>query len=233
MKSDIFQKLLENRENAVPTLLITDLESGKQTLWTEDAIDGDLQLSPDIWEQCENVLRRGRSTLVTDGDRKIFLQVHNPRKKLFIIGAVHIAQALAPLAQAAHYDVIMIDPRSAWGSAERFPDITIDDRWPDEALKAYGLNRRSAVVTLTHDPKLDDPALEYALNSGVFYIGALGSKKTHAARVERLKQAGFSDDEIGRIKAPVGLDIGAMSPAEIAISILAEMTLELRGAKGR
>lgn len=161
-----------------------------------------------------------------EGDE--FVAIHNPPLRLIVVGAVHIAQPLVIMARLAGYDPVLIDPREAFGSAERFPGEKISHDWPDEALAAAGLDARTAVVTLTHDPKLDDPAIATALGSRVFYLGCLGSKRTHEKRITRLKTAGFGDDGIARIHAPVGLDIGAATPAEIAISILAEMTERLR-----
>lgn len=161
-------------------------------------------------------------------DEDVFVAIHNPPLKLIVVGAVHIAQALVPMARIAGYDPVIIDPRGAFGSEARFPDETLIADWPDEAMKATGLHSRTAVVLLTHDPKLDDPALHIALRSDCFYIGALGSKRTHAARVSRLQEAGFSDAGIARIHGPVGLDIGASGPPEIAVSVLAEMTRVLR-----
>ncbi|WP_172677014.1 XdhC family protein, partial [Aestuariivita boseongensis] len=148
---------------------------------------------------------------------------------LIIVGAVHIAQALVPIARVAGYDPVLIDPREVFGTSDRFPGETILLDWPDEAVASLGLDARTALVLLTHDPKLDDPALEAALGADVFYIGALGSTRTHAKRVERLTAAGFTADQIARIHGPIGLDIGAAGPAEIAVSILAEMTAVLRG----
>ena len=158
----------------------------------------------------------------------LFVAVHNPPLRLVVVGAVHIAQALMPMARLLGYDATLVDPREAFGSAPRFPGERLVHDWPDEALAAHGLDARTAVVTLTHDPKLDDPAIAAALRSDVFYLGALGSTRTHAKRVERLRAAGFGEDEIGRIHAPVGLDIGARSPAEIAVAVLAELTRTLR-----
>ncbi|WP_420012009.1 XdhC family protein [Tateyamaria sp.] len=165
-----------------------------------------------------------------DPDGRTFVAIHNPPLRLAIVGAVHIAQALVPMARLAGYDPVIIDPRGAFGSEARFPGERLINDWPDEALDAVGLDARTALVLLTHDPKLDDPALHMALKSKVFYIGALGSKRTHAKRVERLAEAGFTDDDIARINGPVGLDIGAASPAEIAVSILAQMVQTLRKA---
>ena len=162
-----------------------------------------------------------------------FVAVHNPPLRLAVIGAVHIAQPLLVMARAAGYDATLIDPRAAFASESRFPDTRLVHDWPDAALAAHGLDIRTAVVTLTHDPKLDDPALRAALDSPVFYIGALGSTRTHAKRVARLTEAGFSEDRIARIDAPIGLDIGAKSPAEIAIAVLAQITERLRRPASR
>ncbi|WP_171129230.1 MULTISPECIES: XdhC family protein [unclassified Ruegeria] len=164
-----------------------------------------------------------------DEDGQTFVAVHNPPLRLIVVGAVHIAQALVPMARIAGYDPAIVDPREAFASDERFPGETILTDWPDEAVMKLGLDSRTAIVLLTHDPKLDDPALEAALSAGVFYIGALGSTRTHAKRVDRLTQAGFTQEQIARIHGPVGLDIGAASPAEIAVAILAQMTAVLRG----
>ncbi|WP_223421092.1 XdhC family protein [Tateyamaria pelophila] len=161
-------------------------------------------------------------------DGQTFVTIHNPPLRLAIVGAVHIAQALVPMARVAGYDPVVIDPRGAFGSEARFPGERVINDWPDDALREVGLDARTALVLLTHDPKLDDPALHIALKSEVFYIGALGSTRTHAKRVERLTEAGFSEADIARIKGPVGLDIGAASPAEIAVSILGQMVQTLR-----
>jgi len=169
-------------------------------------------------------LRRDKSGF--EGDW--FVGIHNPPLRMAIVGAVHIAQALVPMARLAGYDPVLIDPRPAFGAEARFPGETIVDDWPDEALGAYGLDPRTAVVTLTHDPKLDDPAIMAALGSPCFYLGCLGSTRTHAKRLERLREAGVQEDQIARIHAPVGLDIGAQGPAEIALSIMAEITARLR-----
>lgn len=167
-----------------------------------------------------------RSGVEEDG--QTFVHIHNPSLRLAIVGGVHIAQALVPMAQIAGYAPSIIDPREAFASEARFPGVDLIHDWPDEALEAYGLDTRTALVLLTHDPKLDDPALHIALRSRAFYIGALGSTRTHGKRVDRLREAGFSADDIGRIHGPVGLDIGAASPQEIAVSILGEMTRVLR-----
>lgn len=163
-----------------------------------------------------------------EDDGRTFVAIHNPPLRLAIVGGVHIAQALVPMARIAGYDPLIIDPREAFASQARFPETTLLHAWPDEALEAYGLDTRTALVLLTHDPKLDDPALHIALRCASFYIGALGSSRTHAKRVVRLEEAGFSAEQIARIRGPVGLNIGAASPQEIAVSILAEMTQVLR-----
>ncbi|MBY6115605.1 XdhC family protein [Mameliella alba] len=161
-------------------------------------------------------------------DSRVFVGIHNPPLRLVVVGAVHIAQALLPMARIAGYDPAVIDPRETFASPARFPDTRLLHDWPDDAVETLGLDTRTALVLLTHDPKLDDPAIEKALRSGCFYIGALGSTRTHAKRVTRLTESGFTEAEIARIHGPIGLDIGAASPAEIAVSIIAEMTQVLR-----
>lgn len=174
----------------------------------------------------EDRFRMDRSGVEEDG--KTFVAIHNPPLRLVVVGAVHIAQALVPMARIAGFDPVVVDPREAFGSAARFPDARVINDWPDAALEAVGVDTRTALVLLTHDPKLDDPALHIGLRSGAFYIGALGSKRTHASRVERLSEAGFDPHSIARIHGPVGLDIGAAGPAEIAVSVLAQMIETLR-----
>jgi xanthine dehydrogenase accessory factor len=200
----------------------TDLASGEERL-----IDPYTDETP-LGLLAREAARADRSQPVTSEGRAWFLAVFNPPLDLAIIGAVHIAQPLAQMAAMTGYGVRVIDPRTAFATAERFPGVLLSHDWPDEALEKMPLGRRSAIVALTHDPKFDDPALAAALKSGCFYIGALGSKKSHAARLARLRTAGFGDADLARIRGPVGLDIGAKSPAEIAVSILAEMTQVLR-----
>ncbi len=159
---------------------------------------------------------------------RCFVAIHNPPLRLIIVGAVHIAQALVPMAQMAGYDPLVIDPRESFAAKARFPDVEISNDWPSDAVEKAALDARTALVLLTHDPKLDDPVLHHALGTDVAYIGALGSKRTHAKRLDRLRDAGFSDTQCARIHGPIGLDIGASSPSEIAISIIAQMTLNLR-----
>ena len=165
-----------------------------------------------------------------DGD--VFVHVFNPPLRMVVVGAVHTAQFLVPMATLADYDVTIIDPRTAFASEERFPNVNLVTEWPDQALAEFGLDTRTAFLALTHDPKIDDPALGVALASEAFYIGALGSKRTHAKRVERLVAQGISEQAIGRIHAPIGLNIGAVGPVEIAMSIMAEVTAVLRGKSG-
>lgn len=211
----ILEELVAKRAAAEPVAYVTDLESGGGALVGPDAY-------PDRF-------RLDRSGVAEDG--RTFITVHNPPLRMIIVGAVHIAQPLVQMARACGYAPVLIDPRGAFGSAARFPGETIIDDWPDEAMAALKPDARTAVVTLTHDPKLDDPAIEAVLRSDVFYLGCLGSKRTHAKRVARLNEAGFSDDEVARIHAPVGLDLGGRQPAEIAVSIMAEVIETLRKAK--
>jgi xanthine dehydrogenase accessory factor len=206
-------------------VLATDLDSGAMSALVEGESPSDA-LGQSVADQARAALAQDASTTVEIGGRNVFLNVFSPPRRLALVGAVHIAQALAPVAALAGYTVTVVDPRSAFATEARFPNVDIVREWPDEALKAFAPDRRTAVVTLTHDPKLDDPALAAALRSGAFYIGALGSRKTHAARLARLKEQGFTDAEVARIHGPVGLAIGAVSPSEIAISIMAEITRE-------
>lgn len=209
---DVLEDLVAHRSRAEPVAYVTDLQDGGPKL----AARADF---PDRF-------RLDRAGVEEDG--RTFVAVHNPPLRMIIVGAVHIAQALVPMARACGYAPVLIDPRGAFGSAERFPGETILDEWPDAAMAALKPDTRTAVVTLTHDPKLDDPAIMAALRSDVFYLGCLGSTRTHAKRVARLREAEFSTDDIARIHAPVGLDIGGRQPAEIAVSIMAEVTLALR-----
>ncbi|MCI5110836.1 MAG: XdhC family protein [Marivita sp.] len=211
LPEDILDQLVKYRAARKPVAYVVDLDAGTRHLTT----DGH-----------DHAFRMDRSGFVEDS--RTFVAIHNPPLRLIIVGAVHIAQALVPMARIAGYDPTLIDPREAFGSDSRFPGETILHDWPDEAITQLGLDARTALVLLTHDPKLDDPALEQALRAECFYIGALGSTRTHAKRVDRLTASGFTEDEIAKIHGPIGLDIGASGPAEIAVSILAEMTRVLR-----
>jgi len=208
----MLRELVEARAKRDPIAYEVNIESGHRALRRNAYADR---------------LRMDRSGFEEDG--KTFVAIHNPPLRLIVVGAVHIAQALVPMARIAGYDPAIVDPRDAFASSARFPGETILTDWPDEAVAKLGMDTRTAVVLLTHDPKLDDPALESALRAGVFYIGALGSTRTHAKRVARLKEAGFTDAEISQIHGPIGLDIGAAGPSEIAVAILAQMTAVLRG----
>jgi xanthine dehydrogenase accessory factor len=213
-----------------PGVVAIDLADGRYALFAEGEDAGDSGLRAAAAGEAARALADERSRVVERDGRRCFLQVIAPPRRLVLVGAVHVAQALIPMAAAAGYEITVIDPRSAFAAQGRFPGVTIMTQWPASALAALGLDRRSALVSLTHDPKIDDPALASALRSDAFYIGALGSRKTHAARLGRLREQGFGDAELGRIHAPVGLPIGAVSPAEIAVSILAEITQASRGA---
>ena len=230
MKRALLDRLLAERAAKHPVALVTEIPGGGQALVTEDGVEGELTLDGAALNEIRPMLSRDKSGILEVEGRRLFVQCHTPPPRLMIVGAVHIAQALAPMASLAGYGVTVIDPRRAFATDSRFPGIDMRGDWPDEAMTALEPDRRTAVVTLTHDPKLDDPALQTALRSPAFYIGALGSKKTHAARQGRLARAGFSPEEIARVNGPVGLSIGALSPAEIAVSILAQITAIRRQA---
>jgi xanthine dehydrogenase accessory factor len=230
MKRVILDRLLADHAAKRPAALVTDLADGRQAIVRAGDAEGELSLDEAALTEVRRALRRDDSDILEAGGRRLFVQVHNPPPRVFLVGAVHIAQALAPMAALAGYGVSVIDPRRSFATDARFPGLALSHDWPDEAMAALGLDSRTAVVTLTHDPKLDDPALAAALRSPAFYIGALGSKRTHAARLSRLAEAGFSPAELARIHGPVGLSIGALSPAEIAVSILAQITAVRRAA---
>ena len=206
-----------------PVVVVTDTADGTQRLVKAKDIATD-PLRAELARQ----LRMGKSAMIEADGKKLFLNVYAPTAKLVIVGAVHISQALAPLARSLDYDVTVVDPRTAFASPERFPDVPVIAEWPDVALPPLNVDHYTAFVAVTHDPKIDDPALLHALQRDCFYIGALGSRKTHARRGERLKAQGAAEADIARIHAPIGLAIGAVSPAEIAVSIMAEITAQLR-----
>ena len=207
-----------------PVAVITHLATGEQTL-----VHPGEPTTDDLAPLLADAFLKDKSQVVQTPAGEVFINVFNPSLRMVIIGAVHISQALIPMAKGAGYDVTVIDPRTAFASGERFAGVKLDARWPDEALPGLALDRRTAFVALTHDPKIDDPALKIALASDCFYIGALGSSRTNAKRVERLAEAGLTAAQIARIRAPIGLDIGAIGAPEIAVSILAEITAHLRG----
>jgi xanthine dehydrogenase accessory factor len=223
LRLDILKALNAERAARRAAVVVTHQESGAQRLVTQDKVATD-----PLKDVLEAHLRSGKSGIEETPEGKVFLTVHVPPTRLVITGAVHISQALAPIAALLGYDVIIVDPRTAFASVERFPDVKVIADWPDKALPALGVDRYTAFVALTHDPKIDDPALSHALERECFYIGALGSKKTHARRVERLKGQGASDAQLARIHAPIGLPIGAVSPPEIAVAIMGEITSRLR-----
>jgi xanthine dehydrogenase accessory factor len=223
MKIEILRELNAERAARRPVIIVTDTADGAQRLVRAKDIAAD-----PLRAELSTQLRMGKSGNVKVGGKKLFLNVYAPTAKLVIVGAVHISQALAPLARALDYDVTIVDPRTAFASPERFPDVPLIAEWPDVALPPLNIDHYTAFVAVTHDPKIDDPALLHAFAKDCFYIGALGSRKTHAKRAERLRAQGASDADIARIHAPIGLDIGAVSPSEIAVSIMAEITAQLR-----
>lgn len=219
MKREILERLLAARANRQGVALITTLETGEQRLVPRSEAAND-----PLADKLEEAFRFDQS----QNHEGQFINIHNPPLRLVIIGAVHIAQSVIPIAQQLGYDVTVIDPRGAFATGARFPGITLHAEWPDEVIPQIGLDQRTAMIALTHDPKIDDPALFAALKSEVFYIGALGSKKTQASRAQRLKEAGFSEAQIARIHGPIGLAIAAKGAPEIAVSIMAEVTRALR-----
>ena len=223
MKIDILKALNAERAARHAAVVVTDVASGRQRLVKA----ADVARDP-LKELLKKHIRSGKSGMEETLDGQVFLTVHVPPSQLVITGAVHISQALAPIARLLGYDVTIVDPRTAFASVERFPDVKVIAEWPDVALPPLEIDHYTAFVALTHDPKIDDPALTHALERDCFYVGALGSKKTHGRRLERLKAQGLSDGALARIHAPIGLDIGAVSPAEIAVAIMGEITARLR-----
>ncbi|MEP9353137.1 XdhC family protein [Xanthobacter sp. KR7-65] len=223
MRLDLLEALNAERAARRAAVVVTELDSGAQRLVTAAG-----QASDPLARDIGAALASGRSGMVGEGAGRAFLAVDVPPPRLLVVGAVHISQALAPMARLAGFDITILDPRTAFATPERFPDVPVIAEWPEEALPAYGLDPFTAVAALTHDPKIDEPAIAAALTAGCFYVGALGSRRTHARRVERLAGAGLSQAAIGRIHAPIGLDIGAASPAEIAVAVLGEVIRALR-----
>ena len=224
MKSDILASLLEARAAKRPIVLATRPPDGEQMLAPSPGASAELNAA------AEQALRDDESGTVRVQGEDWFLHVHNPPIRLIVVGAVHIAQALVPLASQLGYGVTVVDPRRSFATDERFPDVAVLTEWPDEAMDALTPHARTAVVTLTHDPKLDDPALDRALKSPAFYIGALGSRRTHRARLQRLRALGHDESALARIRGPVGLNIEAVTAPEIALAILAEIVAVRRGA---
>ncbi len=223
MKLAMLAELNAERAARRPVIVITDTANGEQRLVKAK----DFAADP-LRNELAAALRMGKSGMVEVSGKKLFLNVYAPTAKLVIIGAVHISQALVPIAQSLGYDVTVVDPRTAFASLERFPNVPLIAEWPDEALPPLNIDHYTAFVALTHDPKIDDPALLHAFQRDCFYIGALGSRKTHGKRAERLKAQGARESDIAKIHAPIGLAIGAVSPSEIAVAIMAEITAQLR-----
>jgi xanthine dehydrogenase accessory factor len=223
VKLETLKSLNVERAARRAVLIVTDPQSGDQRLVKAAEVGAD-----PLKSLLESRLRSGQSGMVETGEGRVFVTVHVPPPRLVITGAVHISQALAPIARLLGYDVTIVDPRTAFATSQRFPDVALIADWPDVVLPALNIDRYTAFVALTHDPKIDDPALVHVLERDCFYVGALGSKKTHARRLTRLKEQGVSDAALSRINAPIGLAIGAVSPAEIAVAIMAQITARLR-----
>tara|TARA_B100000686_G_scaffold308481_1_gene349594 strand:+ start:770 stop:1462 length:693 start_codon:yes stop_codon:yes gene_type:complete len=229
MQNGLLASLNLRREEKKATAVVTMLRDSGQWLIDNDEDGG----APNhIVDNARAALTEDKSQLVDDQKGSYFIHVYNPPLRMVVVGAVHIAQALAPIAVAVGYEVAIVDPRGAFATEDRFPGLEISNEWPDEALRKHALDDRCAVVTLTHDPKLDDAALEVALASEVFYVGSLGSKKTHGARLKRLERLGIDKEVMARIHGPIGLPIGARSPAEIALAIMSQIT-QVRRSKDR
>ncbi|MEZ4363695.1 MAG: XdhC family protein [Kofleriaceae bacterium] len=225
MKREVLEALREARREGRPVVLATWLSSGAQRLLEAPAERDDARSAA-----VAGVLQRDRAEVLELEGGEVLLEPHNPPLRLILIGAVHLARALGEAARLTGFAVTIVDPRRAFATEERFPGYPLLTTWPDDAVRALRVDARTAVVTLTHDPKLDDPALLAALETPAFYLGCLGSKKTHQARLERLRAHGLGEDALRRLHGPVGLPIGARAPAEIAISILAQLIATLRGA---
>ncbi len=228
MDAATLERLNHYRTNRIPVALVTELQSGINTIFTDETSpDGDLG------DAIASALQSGKSGSVTIDDIPYFINAYRPQPRIVIIGAVHISQALVPMAKLADFDVTIVDPRTAFATEERFAMSDLIADWPEDVLKTRVLDRHTALVAITHDPKIDDFPLAEALRSRCFYVGALGSRKSHAARLERLKNQGFDDDQLSLIHGPIGLNIGAASPAEIAVAILAEVICTMRSGSKR
>ncbi len=226
MKLALLKELQREIAGKQPCATVTELAGSRQALVTTAEVRGDKFLSADQLAEVRKRLASDRSGVIDEA--QLFVRVYTPAPRMVIVGAVHIAQALAPMAKLAGFDVTVIDPREAFARSSQLSDVNAIVAWPDEAMVEVAPDVRTAVVTLTHDPKLDDPALAAALQSPAFYIGALGSRKTHAKRLQRLAVEGFNEADLARINGPVGIDIDAITPAEIAVSILAQVIATLR-----
>lgn len=225
MRKELAEKILKARAARQPVALLTWMQTGEQALLSP----AERTEWPELAQALGDAFRLDRSSTVPSGNGEVFIRIFNPPVRLIIIGAVHAAQFLLPIARMVGHDVIIVDPRTAFATPERFPDANIVAEWPEDGLPLIGIDSRTAMIALTHDAKIDDGALRMGLEAGAFYVGALGSNRTHAKRLERLKEMGCTDEALARIHAPIGLDIGAQGPAEIALSIMAEVTAVLRG----
>jgi xanthine dehydrogenase accessory factor len=228
MKRELLTRLQNLRNEKQALALVTRLGDGVQALVSEDVVEGDLEIDAQTLDNVRQRISSDLSGTLTLADTELFIRVYNPPLRLILVGAVHVSQALIPMAVLLGFDVTVIDPRTSFASDERFPNITMLNDWPDQAMRSLKLDHRCAVVTLTHDPKFDDPALKEVLPSDVFYIGSLGSRKTHASRIERLLADGFDKSSLEKIHAPVGIHLGGRKPEEIALSIMAEIIQSLR-----
>lgn len=233
MKGRFLDAVIAAGRESRSVVLATELASGRQLLIDGEQVEGEIALDEAAIGAIRQALRADRNLTLDTSAGRVFVQVFSPPRRCFVVGAVHIAQPLVQMLSLAEYRPIIIDPRQSFATEARFPGLELSTEWPDEALERLKPDHRSAVVTLTHDPKLDDPALAVALRSECFYIGALGSKRTHAARCSRLTEMGFAAADLVRIHGPIGLSIGAVSPAEIAVSILGQMTQVLRQPEGK
>ncbi|HMM54680.1 MAG TPA: XdhC family protein [Candidatus Desulfobacillus sp.] len=222
MESGLFERLQAERAAKRPVAVVTRLADGAQALLSGDEASGALALAPEQLAEARQRLLGNRSGTLEAGEGGLFVRCYVTAPRMIIVGAVHITQALAPMAALAGFEVIVIDPRRAFATAERLPGVTMTTEWPDEALARIGLDAQTALITVSHDPKIDDPALIAALASPCFYIGALGSSRTHGKRVARLTEAGLGD-RVTRIHSPLGLKLGGRSPAEIAVAALAQV----------
>jgi xanthine dehydrogenase accessory factor len=233
MKTGFIDAVLSANRHGRSVALATELKSGAQLYLDGDAREGDLALDAAALMAMRQALRGDRNTMLETAAGRVFVQVFSPPRRCFVVGAVHIAQPFVPMLIACDYQPIVIDPRGAWATEARFPGIELSTEWPDEAMKRLKPDRASAIVALTHDPKIDDPALVSALRSEAFYIGALGSRRNHERRLARLaSEHGFATEQLARIRGPIGLNLGAVSQAEIAVSIIAEITQVLRKSAG-
>ncbi|HTV90356.1 MAG TPA: XdhC family protein [Stellaceae bacterium] len=235
MKSRTIDAVIAANREGRSVALATELKTGTQLYLDGDTPEGDLALDAAALTAMREALRSGRNTTLETPAGRVFVQVFSPSRRCLVVGAVHIAQPLVPMLIACDYQPIVIDPRGAWATEARFPGVQLSTEWPDEAMEQLKPDRASAIVALTHDPKIDDPALVAALRSDAFYIGALGSRRNHERRLQRLAaEHGFGPEQLARIHGPIGLNLGAVSQAEIAVSIIAEMTQVLhRGATAK